>query len=336
MSSNMTRDILALLQATDRNGALAGRLDVQAWPITVGRALTADLVLDDSHVAAEHLRLERTEQGDISVTVLDTVNGVELAGRQHVRGSSFVWPAGQSLTIGRLKLGLRLAESALAAEERLPHFPWRAVAWTVLASAGVLAVSVVQAWLTLTEPLQLLRQLPTVLGMMVMGMAVWAGLWALATKLFTGRLQFWRHVRIACTSMLALQAVVTLASLLAFMFSLELLSRFELQLHLLGAAAAVYFHLTVITPQRRHLLASLVTGLAVLGISLMLGTTWLQNKRLSNTLYLSSFYPPAWRLAPAVPVKQFLDEAGSIRQRLDQRLKDSDSDDNANDGPDED
>lgn len=332
----MTANILALLQATDRNGALVGRLDVQAWPVTVGRALTADLVLDDSHVAAEHLRLDRTEQGDISVTVLDTVNGLELGGKQHPRGSTFIWPAGQALTIGRLKLGLRLAESPLAAEERLPHFPWRAVAWTGLASAGVLAVSLFQAWLTLTEPLQLVRQLPSVIGIMVLAMAVWAGLWAMATKLFTGRLQFWRHVRIACTSLLALEAVVTLASLLAFMFSLESLSRFELQMHLLGAAAAVYFHLAVITPQRRRQLASLVTGLAMLGIGLMLGTTWLQNKRLSNTLYLSHFYPPALRVAPAVPVKKFLDEAGSIRQRLDARLKDSDSDDNANDGPDED
>lgn len=331
----MSANMLALLQATDRNGALVGWFDVQAWPVTVGRALTADLVLDDSHIAAEHLRLDRTEQGDISVTVLDTINGVELAGKQHGRGSTFIWPAGQALTIGRLRLGLRLAESPLAAEERLPHFPWRAVAWTAMASAGVLAVSLAQAWLTLTEPSQFLRQLPSVLGIIVLGMAIWAGLWALASKLFTGRLQFWRHVRIACTSLLALEVVTTLASLLAFMFSLESLARFETHLHLLGAAAAVFFHLAVIAPQRRRLLAWLVSSLAVLGIGLMLGSSWLQNKRLSNSLYLSSFYPPSWRAAPAVPVRQFLDEAGSIRQRLEQRLKDADEGDGTDDGTDE-
>ena len=57
-----------------------------------------------------------------------------------------------------------------------------------------------------------------------------------------------------------------------------------------------------------------------------MGTTWLQTKRLSNQVYLSALFPPSWRLAPAVPVSQFMQEAASIRQRLDERLKDRDDD----------
>jgi hypothetical protein len=55
--------ILGLLQATDRNGATVARLEVRHWPVTVGRALTADLVLDDSHVAGEHLRIRPHARG---------------------------------------------------------------------------------------------------------------------------------------------------------------------------------------------------------------------------------------------------------------------------------
>jgi hypothetical protein len=332
----MSAGILGLLQATDRNGALVAKLDVRHWPVTVGRALAADLVLDDSHVAGEHLRIDRTPEGVVTVQVLDTVNGVALGRTRHGRGTQFNWTDSEALALGRLKLGLRLAEAPIEAEEPLPHFPWRAMAWTVLAVMGMLALVVGQSWLTLTEPSQLARQLPGLVAAVAMGIAVWAGLWALATKLFTHRLQFWRHVRIACASALAIQLASMLAGLLAFMFSLESLARFESQLVLLGAAAAIYLHLTVIVPQRRRGLAGLVAGVAVLGMVAMLGTNWLQNKRLSNKLYMSTIYPPSLRMAPAVPVPQFLDEAGAIRERLAARLKDREPDAGAADDSDSD
>lgn len=330
----MSAALLGVLRATDRSGALVARLEVTRWPVTVGRALTADLVLDDSHVAGEHLRIESTPEGEVVVQVLDSANGVVLDDKRYGQGTQFTWPSGRALTLGRLRLGLRMAHEPLPAEEPLPHLPWRMVAWTVLSLAGLLALMLGQSWLTLSEPSQLARRLPGLLMGVAAAVAVWCGLWALATKLFTGRLHFWRHVRIACVSSLAVKAGVTFASMLAFMFSLESLARFETQLELLGVAAAVYVHLTVIVTQRRRSLAGLVTGIALVGVAMMLGNNWLQNKRLSNRLYMSAMFPPSWRMAPAVPVKQFLEEAGDIRRRLDERLKDREPDGSENEDTD--
>jgi hypothetical protein len=332
----MSGPLLGVLQATDRNGAFVARLDVTRWPVTVGRALTADLVLDDSHVAAEHLRIDQQPEGGVIVQVLGSANGVSVNRKQYAQDAQFVWPSGEVLSLGRLRLGLRLAHEPVPAEEPLPHFPWPLVGWTALAVVGMLALVLFQSWLTLSEPSQLARRLPALLGVVALTVAAWAGLWALATKLFTGRLQFWRHVRIACVSSVAVQVVVTLASVLAFMFSLESLAKFEAQLNLLGAAAAIYVHLTVIVVQRRRSLAGLVAGLAVLGIVAMLGTNWLQNKRLSSRLYMSALYPPSWRVAPAVPVATFLEEAGEIRERLNARLKDREPDSGSEDTSDAD
>ncbi len=69
-----------------------------------------------------------------------------------------------------------------------------------------------------------------------------------------------------------------------------------------------------------------MAGIAVLGTVAMLGTNWLQNKRLSSKLYMSTICPPALRMAPAVPVPQFLEEAASLRKRLDERSKDREPD----------
>jgi hypothetical protein len=325
----MSAAMLGLLQATDRNGATAGRLEIRHWPVSVGRGLDADLLLDDSHVAAEHLRIDRSPEGEIRVEVLETANGVSLGAKHYGRGQSFVWPATQALNLGRLKLGLRLAEEPVVAEEPLPRFPWRGVAWTTVGLLAMLAVVLGQSWLTLTEPSQFSRQLPGSLGMTAVAIVVWAGLWALVTKLFTHRPQFWRHVRIACFSSVAIQLALLLASILAFSFSLETLARFGSLLLLLGVAASVYLHLGVIAPQRRRSLALLVAGLAVLAIVVMGGSNWLQNKRLSNKLYMSAIFPPSWRLAPAVPARQFIDEAGALRERLEARLKDKEAEDAA-------
>lgn len=323
----MSAQRFGLLLATDRHGAAAGQREITGWPVTVGRDLEAGLVLDDSHIAAMHLSLDGPQADGVAVRVLDSVNGVTLDGARHARGAAFIWKPGQHLTVGRMRLGLRLAGQAIEAEELLPSFPWRAVAGTMLAFAGLLAMVVAYSWLTLTEPSQLARALPGALGAAVLIMAVWAGLWALATKLFTGRTHFWTHVRIASISALVVETGAALASLAAFMFSLESLARFESLLHLLGVAVAVYFHLKVIAPHRQRAMAGLVASVALAGMMLMLGTTWLQSKRLSNRLYLSSIFPPSWRMAPAVPVRQFVEEAGGLRKRLDQRLKDGDSDD---------
>ena len=69
---------LAMVEVSDRSGRLLVRHAVRHWPLTIGRALSADLVLDDPHVAGEHLRLDRDAEGVLRAQVLDTVNGVAL------------------------------------------------------------------------------------------------------------------------------------------------------------------------------------------------------------------------------------------------------------------
>ena len=348
----VTATRLGVLQAKNASGAVVALLDVVRWPVTVGRALSADLLLDDEHVAAQHLRIDRSADGQVVVSVLQTLNGVQLAqeaGRDHhASGTQFGWPDGAASTgrrpvlyLGDLQLALRLADEPLAAEQRLPtcadaglsataadqptrpsRFAAAPATWTTLAVLGVLLVVGAQAWLEITEPTQLGRQLPGQLGLVALCLVVWAGVWALATKLFMGRLQFWRHVRIASAGLLATEAVSALASVLAFVLSLEVLSRFELQLFMLCLAVVVYWHLAVTAPQRKRFLAWLAVGLAALGLTASLGTSWLQNQRLSNQLYMTHVYPPGWRVAKGVGIDQFMDETAGLKQKLDARLKD--------------
>lgn len=314
--------LLGLIDVTDRHGNMQARLPVTRWPVTVGRALNSDLVLDDVHVSGQHLRLTPAAAGHVTVQVLDTSNGVASGHKQHVRGDVFDWPVGHTLTLGRLHLNLRLADTPVPLEQPLPRLLWRATLWSLGSVMLVLLLMMAQVWLKIGETQNMLQELPMVLGGALAVLVVWSGLWALATKLFSGQAHFWRHVRIASLAFVAADLMEFVSQLLAFAFSWENVGRFGYLALVLAAAVGIYRHLLVAAPQSRRGLALGVTLVVLLGLPTMWGTQWLKNKRLSNQLYMAQMFPPNWRLAKPVPVPRFLDEAAGIEQRLAKRLKD--------------
>lgn len=315
--------VLALVEATERHGHVVARLPVMRWPVTVGRALQADLVLDDNHVAAQHLRLFQTVPGSVTVEVLDTRNGVTLGRQHHGRDERFEWAAGQPLNLGRLHLRLRLADTPVAAEQEMPRAPWRGGVGSLTVVFMLLCVMMAQLWLKSTETDKLLQEAPANMIVVLAALFVWAGLWALATKLFSAHAQFWRHVRIAGLAYVVANVLDFCAQVLAFAFSWESLARFAYLALVLVGAFGIYRHLLVAAPQSRRGLATGVVLALALGFPAVVGTQWLKNKRLSNQLYMAQMFPPGWRIAKPVTADQFLREAAALEQRLEKRLKDN-------------
>jgi hypothetical protein len=239
------------------------------------------------------------------------------------------------LSLGRTHLQLRLADTPIPAELPLSRLPWRSTLWTLLAVLATLLLTLGQAWLGATELSRYQQALPTTVLGFLLGLAGWAGLWALATKIFSSQLQFWRHVRIACVLFMVYDISEILPEVLAFMFSWEVLTRSSHLVSMLVLALGAYRHLLVVAPQRSRGLSWALALVLVLGLPTVVGTQWLKNKRLSPQLYQSQLFPPAWRIAAPVPVAQFLQEAVGIEQRLAARLADQQAEDGADPAEDE-
>ena len=321
---------LGLMEAFDRHGALLARAPITHWPVTVGRGLDCDLVLDDPFVAPLHLRIDRPVEAPrrVSVEVGETRNGATLHCKRHGNGERFDWPDGTPLEIGRTRIALRLADAPIAPELPLPRFPWRTLATTVALLALMLAAVLATEWLKADDSTKYLKALPGALLGIALFMGGWAGLWAIANKVFDGHLQFWRHMRIACALYLGAEVVSLAAHLAAFALSWEVFSRFAYVLITLVLAAGIYAHLAAVLPRRRTGLAWTVGAVLALGLPAWMGVQWLNHARLSNQLYMSSLFPPSLRVAPAVPVPQFVQEAGALRERLERRVKaDDDNED---------
>ena len=324
MSTMPTTTTLGLIEAHDRHGALLARAPITRWPVTVGRALDCDLVLDDPFVAPRHLRIDRTvdEHRTVEVEVLETRNGARLQRKRHAQGERFDWPGGTPIDLGHTHITLRLSDAPIADEQALPEFPWRTVGTTAALVVLVGAAAMASSWLESRDSSQYLKSLPSVLLMLLLVLSAWSGLWAVANKMFAGRLQFWRHVRIACTVYLASEALRLVANLAAFSFSLEALSQFASVLGVLVLAWALYAHLATVLPRRRVGLAWTVAAVVALGVPAWLGAQWLNRMRLTNEMYMSSLFPPSLRVAATAPVDQLLQDAEALRAKLDRRLKD--------------
>ena len=321
-----TTPTLGLIEAFDRHGALLARAPITHWPVTVGRSLDCDLVVDDPFIAPLHLRIDRTAETPntprvVQVQVLETRNGARVQGKHHSQGEHFDWPDGTPIDLGRTHIALRLADTPIADEQALPKFPWRRVAATAVLMALVVASALGSAWLDARDASAYVKSLPAaLLGLLAM-LGVWSGLWAVANKVFAGQLQFWRHVRIACAMYLVADAVQLAAYLTAFAFSWEALAQFANVLIVLVLAGGLYAHLGAVLPRRRRGLAWAVAAVVLLGVPAWLGAQWLNRMRLTDSLYMSSLFPPSLRVAPAVPVDQFLQDTESLRGKLERRLK---------------
>jgi FHA domain len=320
----MNQPTLATLQAHDRSSHTLQQYRVTHWPVTVGRSLQCDWTMDDPHLAAEHLRIDADADGTLQVEVLDTDNGIGLGGKHHAREQRFAWPAGQELTLGRLSISARLAGQALAPEQRLRQ-DWRAglrpMALTSLLLLGLCLQQIITWWLQAAEGGSAGQVAMSIAGLAA-GLAIWSLLWALVTKLFSRRLVFWQHLQIVCAGLLALDVAWLLAHLLAFSLSWESLVRFDGYLVAAGAAAVLWWHLKLALPTSRLRLGLFVVAFTLAGMGLKLAQDWQSTKRLSDTLYLSSLFPPNWRIASTVPSAQWLQESQSIKARLDERLAD--------------
>lgn len=314
---------VALIELLDRDGAVAHRIPVERWPVTVGRAIDCDVVLDDPHAAACHATLEAPE-GVPQLRVGDTRNGVRLGARTLAAGDSAALATGAEWQIGRTRLRLRLAGEPLAPEQ-----PWVVRAPVrvrpLLVGLALLLVWLIgERWLQNDPDTPLGSYVPVLVGTPV-ALGVWCFLWALGAKLFTHRFAFLAHLRLALGVLFASLLLDALLPLAAFALSLPALARIGELVTLALVCGLLWGHLALILPTRRPALAVAFATMFVVGAGLKLALTHQRSERWFAPLYLSTLGPPALRLAPTVTPQQFVDEARALQPRLEERARDPDA-----------
>lgn len=308
---------LAMIELLDRDGAVAHRVPVRRWPVTIGRAIDCDVVLDDPHAAPHHATIGGP-QTDVpaQLVVGDSVNGARLADGTHLSaGGRAPLAGGSEWQLGRTRLRLRLPGETLAPEQPLLQLPAerRRLVAVGLALLGALLAG--EHWLGSDPGDPLAGYLPALLTLPI-ALGVWSFVWALGSKLFARQFDFFRHLQLALGVVLASMALDIVLPLAAYAGSWESLGRLGGLIALALGCTLLYGHLGLILPVRRRALAVGFAVMFVVGSALQLGLSQQRNGRWFAPLYLATLGPPSLRVAPALPPERFLDEARALRAPL--------------------
>ena len=308
---------LALIECFERDGRPGRVVDVHAWPLTLGRGLSNQVVLDDAYVAAEHARIEPDAQGRLVLTVLDTANGVSVDGRRLAAHAHYPLPdAGALLQLGQTRLRLRLRGEVLAAEKPLPPAtasPW----WLAL---PLLALAVAEHALRLDPGADSTAWLPVLAGLPV-AVAGWCGLWALLSKVFQHRFDFGGHLRIALPWLLAIELVGVALPQLAASLAWPALWHLAVPVQVVLGALWLRAHLAHVLPLHRRAVTATVALATLAGSVISLTVIQRSTDSYSRAPYMSTLPLPATRLAGSVAPAVLVEEMSALAEPLARRVQ---------------
>jgi hypothetical protein len=311
---------LAVVELLDRDGHVRQFVPVRQWPVTIGRAIDCEVVLDDPHAAPHHASVTEVD-GSLRLVVDQTINGVSVGRRRYGALQSAELAAGDVLEIGSTRLSVRRAADPLAPERLITANAQTGARAVVLLALVYMALIAGRYWLMVDPGGQLTDYMLVVVGS-TLALVAWTGFWAVGSKLVRHRFDLKPHARIALSYTLGSALITTTLPLLAFATGVVFFSRMS------GIAAAavicamVVAHLTLILPARRRFLVVTMALLFAGGISLWVVRTYQNQERFFSELYVATMAPPSLRLASTEPAAQFISDARRLKAVLDAHVHD--------------
>lgn len=299
-----------------RDGDVLQRVRLQALPFTLGRAYDNDLIVDDAYVAAHHARIERTDDGMAALVDLGSANGTldidrgERVARTAVRDD-------QNLRIGHTRLRLRSTAHAVAPERidrgaRLIERYW----FSVFALLALMAYALLDANIQRNSPADTHELLINPVTWVVAAY-VWATLWALACRLFSGHARFIAHVAVGTLGILGLILLRDFIDIAAFSFDAPALARHAFVLLVAAGGALVFAHLLLIRPLRPRRLALVCGTLTVTAVALIAVSNYQTQGRTGRGMFMSTISFPQLLLRQPVTMDAFIERGSELKREVD-------------------
>jgi hypothetical protein len=300
---------------------------LERFPASVGRGYTNDVILDDPKVSAEHLRIERREDGALVLRDVGSHNGtyrvepwaplaeLELAPDTRVAvGDTVLRFRGRSHPVEDTLVGPAPSAPRARVFERPRTFS--------LALLALLCASLLEEYLSnygRTDWGELTVALVAPLALVLL----WAGGWSVASRI--ARRQFHYRTHAAIATLVLLSGIVLPMLLTLVGFSLGVgggmpLLHYVAFMGLMGWG--LYWHLRYVTRwDPRRLMRVLVVVTLAFG-ALSRADDLLGNESFSDSLdFPRTLLPPAFRVAGARPVEAFFEDTEDLQEAVDALAK---------------
>jgi len=228
----------------------------------IGRDLACDIVVDDEHAAPQHALLTLLDDGRVRVQDLGTENGTRVDGKRIGAEAGVIVEQGE-LIVGHTRLRIRTRHTPLG-RERVFRRDFVRRHRTLLAACGVSACIAYGGFLQwLDAPSSMLRSVITAALVVIGLISLWAGAWALTTKLNKGRWQVRVHVTIASFGAAFCAWGYWVAGLLAFAAQWAVLARAGFGVVSGAVLLALYLHLREATDYGRRVALAFAAAVTI-------------------------------------------------------------------------
>lgn len=289
---------------------------------TIGRGAAADVVVDDPHMAAVHARVTVNAAGDVTVTDLGSINGIEVGGRR-VHGVIDTPVTDGIVRIGRTRLRVRTAQETIPAEmsdrndspseTRSRDFHWLAIGFAVTIASLMFSV-----WTVTVQS----RELATAMVMALLGVigigGVWIVLWALVSRVAFGESRWLRHAAIFFGVLAAIEVITMFLDVASGASGIYLPTYATMLIVGIAAAVALAMHLvnaSTMRPQFAVAIGVLIPAIA-LGVT-QWTITHSQNRSANYIPDRNEMVPPALLLRGGEPLDVFVADLGGLKAQAD-------------------
>jgi pSer/pThr/pTyr-binding forkhead associated (FHA) protein len=304
------------VEVLSRHRDIAARFRIDTAEARIGRGYDNDVIIDDPYVAARHLRVFRDEAGQLVAEDLGSTNGTFLDG-DRTRLARIVVDGERPVRIGKTHLRIRESHHEVERERMAaPERPTLPVAAVAALGASLLGVSALQIWLAQTGEQRASSYLAPLLGVVAM-VLVWAGIWALMSRIFSGSSHLLRNLLITLAGGLAFSVYHELARLLAFSWTWSAASTYQYVAGWSILAAVCFLHLREVGRTRLKLKGAVVVALLVVAIAFQ---TLQRSEAFSDDgrqYSVHQLLPPALRAVQLTEQSAFFGEIANLKTRLD-------------------
>ncbi|HEY2856368.1 MAG TPA: FHA domain-containing protein [Gemmatimonadaceae bacterium] len=308
-------------------------------PLTLGRALANDIVVEDPYVDATHARLTPESDGTVVVDDLGSVNGI-VAKDERLSGAVLVRP-GDVLRIGRTTLRFRdpneilppalldhaLVEStepasaAVVAPRSRRRFLTETSTGLVLFFVA-LAACASNAWLGDFSRSGANEAMSVALGVAI-ALTVWAGLWSIASRAIVHRFRFMGHLAVASAMVLAALGWEVIEQWLQFFFPhsfFDTVPAMIVMLAMITVLVAAHLSFASTMSRRRQWRVGAIVAGVVLAIT-GLGALTKDDSFSDVPKFPAVVKPIPARLVPTKSVAQFEGVTRGVKDEVDQLAK---------------
>lgn len=304
------------VEILSRHREIAARFRIAGPEARIGRGYDNDVIIDDPYVAAQHLRVFRDEYGQLVAEDLGSANGMFLDGGKS-RLARIIVDGKGPIRIGQTFLRVRELNHEVERERVAgPERPTLPIVLVSVLGVTIPGIEALDVWLAQTSEPKISSYLTPLLAITGTALA-WVGVWALLSRIFSGRSRFLRNLLIALTGVFTFSLYDEFARFAGFAWTWSTASTYQYVAVWSILAAVCFFHLREVGRSRLLLKGALISTLlaAAITVHTLQRSEAFSDSGRQNTARL--LLPPAFRGVPLRDETVFFGEIANLKAKLD-------------------